>query len=152
MKPTADDCANELLDVIPAVMEVIRGEVRRQRGRDLSILQVRTLAFLARCPGATLSAVAEHVGLTLSSMSTQVSKLVRRQLITRTESPHDRRFVTLTLTPSGVENLLAARRGAQTNLALHCEHWTVEERTMVWQALAILRTRFSTPDPTETQT
>ena len=83
MEPTARDCAHKLIEVIPDVMQVIRGEVRRQRGRDLSILQLRSLAFLENNPGATLSAVADHVGLTLSSMSTQVSKLVHRRLVLR---------------------------------------------------------------------
>jgi DNA-binding MarR family transcriptional regulator len=151
MTATASDCARELIEVIPDVMQVIRGEVRRQRGRDLSILQVRTLAFLDRCPGATLSAVAEHVGLTLSSMSTQISKLVRRQLITRTESALDRRFVTLYLTQLGLDALLSARRGAQNHLALYCDHWSEKERQIVLQALLIMRDRFSSPTPSETE-
>jgi DNA-binding MarR family transcriptional regulator len=151
MTPTADECANELIDVIPDVMQVLRSEVRRQRGRDLSILQLRALIYLSRFPGATLSAVADHVGLTLSSMSTQVSKLVKRNLVTRTESAHDRRFVTLTLTAVGEANLISLRDGTQSSLAVHIQHWSEEERAMVMQGLAVLRARFSNSAPLETE-
>ena len=101
MLPTADECAHELIEVIPEVMQTIRSHVRRQRGSDLSVLQIRVLAFLQHNPGAPLSAVAEHVGLTLPSMSTQVTGLVGRKLLHRATSRVDRRYITLTLTPSG---------------------------------------------------
>jgi DNA-binding MarR family transcriptional regulator len=145
MAPTPEECAHELIDVIPDVIQVIRAEVRRQRGRDLSILQLRALIYLARNPGATLSAVADHVGLTLSSMSTQVSKLVQRKLVERNESPHDRRFITLVLTPTGEAHLQEARRGAEMSLAVRCQQWSPSERATVVQAMAILRDHFSTP-------
>lgn len=144
MAPTPEECAHELIDVVPEVIQVIRAEVRRQRGRDLSILQLRTLIYLARNPGATLSAVADHVGLTLSSMSTQVSKLVQRKLVERNESPHDRRFVTLTLTKTGEAHLEEARCGAETSLAVRCAQWSPGERATVVQAMAILRNHLST--------
>lgn len=142
MQPSAEDCARELLDVVPAVMQVIRSEIRSQRGHELSVLQVRSLAFLYQNPGATLSAVAEHVGLTLSSMSTQITKLVQRDLVERNESPHDRRFVTLQLTARGVATLEAVRSQARSSLAARCEQWTDDERLIVLQAMEILRSHF----------
>lgn len=152
MESTAQDCAHKLIEVIPHVMQVIRGEVRRQRGRDLSILQLRALAFLQNNPGATLSVVADYVGLTLSSMSTQVSKLVHRRLIARAESATDRRFVTLTLTDAGHATLEAARLGAQMSMAAHCEQWTADERATMLRALTILQSHFSTVAKSKTVT
>lgn len=151
MHPTADDCAHELLEVIPEVMQVIRAEVRRQRGRDLSILQLRVLAFLNGHPGANLSEVAEHVGLTLSSMSTQVTKLVQRKLVQREEAPQDRRYVTLTLTAAGGESLAAARLAAQSHLAHRCSQLPPSERTALMDALSILRTLFTPSSIAETE-
>jgi DNA-binding MarR family transcriptional regulator len=139
MNPSADNCAHELLEVIPEAMQTIRSEIRRQRNRDLSILQLRTLAYLGRYPGATLSAVAEHVGLTLSSMSTQITKLVHRRLVERLESSTDRRFVTLSLTEAGQTLLEQARQGAQDNLAVRCAKLSVDERALLIQAMQILR-------------
>ncbi len=144
MRTTADQCAEALLDSIPEVMQVIRSQIRRQRNVELSVPQLRVLAFLNRHPGATLSSVAEHIGLTLSSMSLQVTALVARHLIDRTESPIDRRCVTLTLTPSGKAVLEAAVQGARVNLAATLDTLALEQRATVVQAMHILRSVFST--------
>jgi DNA-binding MarR family transcriptional regulator len=143
MLPTADECAHELIEVIPEVMQTIRSHVRRQRSSDLSVLQLRVLAFLQRNPGAPLSAVAEHVGLTLPSMSTQVTGLVGRKLLNRATSRTDRRYITLTLTSSGATLLAAAQAGAQEDLAQTLATLTEAERTVVMQALQLLRTVFT---------
>lgn len=145
MLPTADECAHELLEVIPEVMQTIRSHVRRQRGSDLSVLQIRVLAFLQRNPGAPLSAVAEHVGLTLPSMSTQVTGLVGRKLLHRATSRVDRRYITLTLTTSGAVLLASVRASAQENLAQTLATLTEAERAVVMQALQLLRTAFIAP-------
>lgn len=142
MAPTAAECAQALLDVVPEVMQAIRRHVRHQRGRDLSVLQLRTLAFLAGHPGAPLSAVAEHVGLTLPSMSTQVSNLVERQLLSRTTLSTDRRYVTLHVTEPGAAILATVRENAQDSLAAAVAHLSPEERGQVIAALRILRTIF----------
>ena len=57
--------------------------------------------MLNRNQGASLSEVAEHVGLTLPSVSKMVDGLVTRGLLTRATDPGDRRRLTLSLTPAG---------------------------------------------------
>lgn len=150
--PTAENCAHELIDVIPDVMQIIRAEVRQQRGREFSILQLRTLGFLERDPGSALSTVAEHVGLTLSSMSTQISKLVQRGLVARTECAADRRFVTLTLTESGYARLRSVRQGAQASLAARCAALSSDERATLLRALEALRSLVSSTSLSPTKT
>ena len=140
--PTAAECAQALLDVVPEVMQAIRRHVRHQRGRDLSVLQLRTLAFLDRNPGAPLSAVAAHVGLTLPSMSTQVSNLVASDLLSRITLPTDRRYVALHLTERGAVILATVRENAQDSLAATVAHLSPEERGQVIAALRLLRTVF----------
>ena len=82
--PTPPDvCAQEILEVVPAVMLAIRAELRRHRTADLSVPQFRTLAFIDRQADASLSDVAEHIGLTLPSMSKIVDGLVTRKFVTR---------------------------------------------------------------------
>ena len=51
----------------------------------------------------------------------------------------------------GLDALLSARRGAQNHLALYCDHWSEKERQIVLQALLIMRDRFSSPTPSETE-
>ncbi|CAN5379955.1 hypothetical protein BH10CHL1_BH10CHL1_26780 [soil metagenome] len=151
MSNSANDCARELIEVIPAIMQAIRREVRSQRGPDLSVLQVRVLAFLARNPGAPLSAVAEHVGLTLPSMSTQVTGLVKRAMIERATSPTDRRYVTLTLTANGQALLKSANQEAQIKLAKLLTELSNEERATIIQGLQLLQTTFSYKPTPETE-
>ncbi|GIV79893.1 MarR family winged helix-turn-helix transcriptional regulator [Litorilinea aerophila] len=143
MDVSPDECARTVLDVVPAVMQAIRAEVRRHRGADLSVLQVRVLAFLNGHPGSTLSAVAEHVGLTLPSMSSQISRLVQRGLVARETSPHDRRCVTLRLTTQGAATLEAARQAARAGLAETLSALSPTERATVVEALQRLRPLFA---------
>lgn len=138
--PTAADCAHALLEIVPEVMQEIRNHVRSQRGSDLSVLQLRALAFLDRHPGAPLSAVADHVGLTLPSMSTQVSNLVERDLIARTTAAADRRYVALQLTERGATQLATVRENARSTLAASVAHLSTTECAQVIDALQLLRT------------
>jgi DNA-binding MarR family transcriptional regulator len=109
MTSSASACAHQVLDVVPQVMRSLRADMRRFRGPGLGVPQFRVLAFLGQNPGASLSDVADHVGLRLPSMSTLVSGLVERGLVARQESAQDRRRVTLELTPRGSTTLEQAR-------------------------------------------
>ncbi len=88
MTTSPDACAQEILDVVPVVMRSIRAEMRRHRTADLSVPQFRTLAFIDRNADASLSDVAEHIGLTLPSMSKIVEGLVVRKFVTRQTHRH----------------------------------------------------------------
>jgi DNA-binding MarR family transcriptional regulator len=141
--PDSDECAHLVFEVVPQVMQRVRAEMRRRRGPEISVLQLRALAYLRRNPGATLSLLAEHVGLTLPSMSSQVSGLVARNLIDRSVSAEDRRFVTLTLTEQGRTLMETARQGTQESLAKNLSNLTSEERAIVVEAMHLLARVFA---------
>jgi DNA-binding MarR family transcriptional regulator len=145
--PNDEACAHVVFEVVPHVMQKIRAEMRRRRGPEISVLQLRALAYLRRNPGATLSSLAEHVGLTLPSMSSQVSGLVARNLIDRSVSTTDRRFVTLTLTEQGSSLLAAARQGTQESLAKSLATLAPDERAIVMVAMALLERVFAPQAP-----
>lgn len=128
------------------VMQELRAEVRRQREPELSVLQIRVLAFLNRHPGSPLSAVAEYVGLTLPSMSSQVTGLVGRNMIDRSVSAEDRRFVTLALTDQGRCVMEAALRGAEASITPRLDTLSSDERAALLAGLDILRRRFTSTD------
>ena len=69
-----EQCAREILDTVPVVMRMIRKELRKRGARVLTVPQFRTLAFVNRRKGASLSEAAEHIGLTLPSVSTLVDR------------------------------------------------------------------------------
>ncbi len=142
MTHSPDDCAREILDVVPLVMRVLRSEMRSHRGPGLSVPHFRVLAFLDKNEGASLSEVADSVGLRLPSMSTLVDGLVDRGLVTRAPSASDRRRLTLCLTPRGRSSLAAARRATQAKLSELLLDLSTKDQATVIDALQILRPLF----------
>ncbi|HUI89126.1 MAG TPA: MarR family transcriptional regulator [Anaerolineales bacterium] len=137
-----DECARQLLDTAPQVMRSIRAEMRSHRGHDLSVPQFRTLTFINRNPEASLSHLADHLGLTLPSTSKLVDGLVNQKIITRRESKEDRRRLTLVLTKSGEDILRAARDAAQNHLKDVLHELSAEELSTILRAMNLLQPLF----------
>lgn len=137
-----ESAAAWLADTIPLVMRTLRAEMRRHRASDLSVPQFRALAFLRRHPGASLSSVAEHVGLTLPSTSKMIDRLVTRCLVARADCLDDRRRVTLTLTPAGASVVEQAAQATQARLAEMLAALSSEERATLVEAMRILQRVF----------
>lgn len=143
--PSADECATLVMDVVPPVMRAIRTEMRRQGSADLSVPALRTLLYLARRDGASLSEAAEHIGLTLPSASRLVDGLVDRGLVRRRTSATDRRRVTLGATPKGRNLMESVRAGAQARMAKRIADLSPESRASVVRGLEALRPLFTAP-------
>jgi len=141
------DCAALLMDVIPLVMRYIRTEMRSRRMRGLSIPQFRTMVFLYRNEGASLSEVANNIGLTLPSASKIVDALVERKLVSRTVLSGDRRYISLRLSKLGRSTLMQARRGAEASLAEKIASLSSSQQAVVSEAMQALASVFA---PTET--
>jgi MarR family transcriptional regulator for hemolysin len=124
-------------------MRTLRVEMRSHRTPDLTVPQFRTLRFINRSPGVSLSDAAEHIGLTLPSMSKIVDGLVTRQLVIRQPHPEDRRRLTLSLTPSGRAMLQAALEATQACLAEALQRLSDAQRAAVIDAMRTLRPLFT---------
>jgi DNA-binding MarR family transcriptional regulator len=70
-------------------------------GNTLTENQASVLDHLHTTRPATLSRLAEHMGVGRSSMSTTIARLVKGGYVTRKADMQDRRAVGLTLTPAG---------------------------------------------------
>ena len=88
MTKLLETCAHELMDTAPKIVQSIRIEMRGGHGADLSIPQFRTLRYIQRNPDTSLSDLADHLGLTLPSVSKLVDGLVHKELIIRQEFDH----------------------------------------------------------------
>ena len=143
MAASVDDVANEIFDVIPVVMRVIRSKFREHRAADLSVVQFRTLAFINRKKGVSLSDVADHIGLTLPSMSKMVDGLVNRKLVNRNEHDTDRRRVCLSITAAGKQELDTSQANTQAFLADKIAGLSAPERETISAALHLLQGLFS---------
>ena len=142
MTVASDEAARELLDVVPVIMKDIRSEMRSRRSPDLTVPQFRTLAFVDRNKGASLSAVANHMGLTLPSTSRLVDGLIARGMLTREDNPVDRRRVKLGVTNHGLIILETSRRGTLTYLADKIASLSAEDREVIVKAMKAMRSVF----------
>jgi MarR family transcriptional regulator for hemolysin len=136
---TVDECAREILDVMPLAMRTIRNQLRKHGTQLLSVPQFRTLLFISRNEGASLSKLADHIGLTLPSMSALVDGLVARNLVIRKTHRDDRRRMDLTLTGRGETTLQAARKETQAYLKERLSRLSEAERGTIARGMRILR-------------
>jgi DNA-binding MarR family transcriptional regulator len=139
---TPELCAHEVMETIPLVMRFIRKEMRSRRAPSLSIPQLRVLTFLHHVPGAPLAGVTEHLGVSRSTASALVDRLVRRKLVNRTEDPQERRCVVLTLTPAGAQHLQQARDATCACLAQVLAGLSEADLLQVTEGLTLLGNAF----------
>src|SRR5262245_48432935 len=116
MATTARECARDVMEAVPLVMRVIRAEMRLRSGRFASVPQLRALGLIRRRPGASLSAVATHLGVTPATASALVDRLVRRRFLRRGAHPRERRRISLSLTRGGSRHLSEARAATRRRL------------------------------------
>ena len=143
MAKLLDTCAHELMDTAPKIIQSIRYEMRRGQRANLSIPQFRSLRFIQRNPDTSLSDLANHLGLTLPSVSKLVDGLVKKGLISRQESTADRRRLTLVLTQSGEAIINSARANAQVNIAKILSNLSNEELNTIHRTLELLNPLFT---------
>ena len=136
------DCSARLLEVVPSIMRHIRKELRRRAMQGLTVPQFRALNYLRRHPEASLSSVAEHLGLTPPTVSKMIQKLVDQGIIIR-NSASDRRQVRLSLSAEGISALTKARDETRTQLAENLKTLSQEELKNLFSALEILEHVFS---------
>ena len=134
------------MDAIPLIMRTVTGQFRQRRPLELSIPQFRVLLHLRRHEGGNLSALAEHIGLSLPTMSKMVDGLVKRGFVVRNACEEDRRRMVLSLTKRGANALSRAREGTESRIAQLLAGRSPRERRVVCEAMEILRGAF---DPTE---
>ena len=150
MVVTPQESARELLDVVPMVMREIRFEMRSRRSPELTVPQFRTLAFVNRKEGPSLSEVADHMGLTPPSTCRLVDGLVARGMMTREDYPTDRRRVRLAVTRRGLKILEASRSGTLACLAEKLDGVAADDRAVIVKAMEVLRSIFTTDKQAKT--
>lgn len=142
MNITPEQTAAEVLELIPAIMRDVREEMRRHRRAGLSVTQFRVLGFLDRHTGTSLSDVADHIGLTLPSMSKMIDNLVARRLVLREFDPGDRRRIRLALTAHGRSILETSRGATRAYLTDKLSAVSPDGLEMIFSAMELLRPLF----------
>lgn len=140
--PTTRPTPDAVLETIPLVMRVIRREFRSHRGPGFNVPEFRSLAFINRSPGASLSELAEHIGIEAPTASKLVETLVQRGLVRRQEDPRDRRRMSLTILPKGKKSIDEAIEHTRQFMVQRLAHLSDEERKTVLSAMALLKDAF----------
>ena len=142
--PGLDTLANLILDSVPLVMRTLRCEMRRNRETELSVPQFRILSFVHRRGSSSLSEIAEHMGLTLPSMSKMVDGLVMRSFVTRSNDASDRRRLVIALTERGTKAWESAREATRVSMVKTLATLSGDERRELGRSMEKLRELFST--------
>ncbi|MGQ3354231.1 MAG: MarR family winged helix-turn-helix transcriptional regulator [Phreatobacter sp.] len=78
-----------------------RAFAQRVGDADLKPRRFAVLTLIAENPGMTQTALGKAAGRDKSTLTSTLDDLVKRGLVLRERTPHDRRSYTLTLTPAG---------------------------------------------------
>ncbi len=140
---TALTCAQRLMDVTPHVMQAFREEMRSHRPAEFSVSEFRTLSYIERHRGTSLTAITDHIGLSKASLSKIVARLEQQELVKRGAAAGDKRRHTLNLTAHGQRTLDQAERATLRSIAGRLTHLQREELAVIAQALDLLEAPFS---------
>ncbi len=137
-----DECVSLLMDAIPHTLCVLRVEVRKHCPTHLTVPQFRALTFLSFHAGASLSDLADFIGITLPSASNLIDGLVEHQLVTRVMAVDDRRRAILAITEHGTDVLAVVREATAEVLTQRMEALNDDERQTLSSAMRILLSMF----------
>jgi len=140
--PLPGDCATQVLEVVPSAMNALRAAMRNHVGEQLSVPQFRCLNFIAGEPGASVSAVAGFLGVTLPTASAMVDRLVRAGAVQPSTDVEDRRRSQLHITDAGRAQLRQIRLGARDELTRKLAARSADELKTLQDGLAVLRLAF----------
>lgn len=109
-------------DLIEQILDLHRDFTRRMsRGighewleLEITMPQIKTLLVLWRMEHAPMGALAEALGIGISTLTGIIDRLVEQGLVARTVDPRDRRVVIVRLTPNAlalIDRLMIAARG-----------------------------------------
>lgn len=85
----------------------------KDNNEGLTHVQTVLLRYLFDKENATVSAIADYMGVTMAAVSSLIDRLVKIGLLNRNRSESDRRVVYISLTPTGrvaIENFLIRHR------------------------------------------
>ena len=135
-------CAAEVLEVVPAVMDAMRGAMRLNVGEQLSVPQFRCLNFINRTPGASVGAVASFLGVTMPTASAMVDRLVRAGAVAPRTAASDRRRTELHATDAGVAQIRQIEEGAHLEFGRALSACSGAELHALQAGMAVLRRAF----------
>jgi len=131
---------------VPPAWRLTRSQIRRTAVEEFQMTEEQFQVLRRIRNGSTsVSTLAEASQTSRSAVSKAVDSLVRRDLVTRSQNPQDRRNLPLALTQEGqrVMDLIYSETEAWLSTRFAC--LTAKETASLLQGLEILRIAFDKP-------
>ncbi|MCE5200873.1 MAG: MarR family transcriptional regulator [Armatimonadota bacterium] len=132
-------CAAKLLETCRWVVRTTKAEIGKRSSAALSVRETVAMMMIGEKNSASLSAISEHLGCTLSGASRMIDGLVDQGYIARATAEHDRRQLTLTLTADGRHALEQASAEEMSYMVDMLSSLTPTECSMVNLVMDLLR-------------
>ena len=138
--PVRDDAVQQVLEHYPRIFFACHTRHRRDptTRRLLSQHQGSILDHLDDVEPTSLMDLARHMGVTPSTMSLSIERLVRRGYVLRRRDPRDRRRLNLLLSPAGVRVKEAQQVLEPARVRGMLAALSSEDRTAALRGLALL--------------
>lgn len=141
MPASNNGVADLFLQIVPQVMRVITGDVRRSKP-EVEPIYIHLLGLLSK-RHRSLGELADMFSVSAPTMSNTISTLEARTWVERRRSKKDRRIVLVHLTPEGRSVLSEARAYIVSRLAEALGELDDQQREQLMTGLMVLREAFS---------
>lgn len=142
-----------LVDTFRTILKVEEHSLRKTGGIDLSISEMHFLEAVGKSEdsGRTISDIAQHLGITLSSVTIAVNKLAKKGYVDKLKGESDGRTVFVKLTKKG-RRADAVHKYFHENMVRNISSdFTAEEREIFLKGLLRLNVFFKQKLPGEDQ-
>ena len=93
---------NELLVILfNDILEIEEKALKQGELNDLSVTEIHTIEAIGMYKARTMTEVANDLGITVGTLTTAITKLVKKGYVERTRGEEDRRAVMIALTRKG---------------------------------------------------
>jgi DNA-binding MarR family transcriptional regulator len=114
---------------------------------DITMAQAKLLYVVATAGELSMSEIAQRLGVTISTTSGAVERLVELGLLARTEDPANRRQVCVSVTETGTATLEQVRELSIHQLRTLFEHMTDNDLGVIERAIRIMTDAASAAAP-----
>ena len=104
-----------LVEIFNKILKFETISIRKLTKNKLTVAEVHTLEAIGFDKVRTMTVVAKKLGITVSTLTTCINRLVQRGLVERTRIEEDRRIVCLKLTETG-KHIVFIHKHFHTNL------------------------------------
>jgi DNA-binding MarR family transcriptional regulator len=114
---------------------------------DITMAQAKLLYVVATAGELSMSEIAHRLGVTVSTSSGAVERLVELGLLARSDDPNNRRQVRVSVTSAGTTALAQLRELSSRRLRTLLERVSDEDLDVIERAIRIMAEAVSDPDP-----